>query len=107
MCVFLRGRVENGVSHGRKYLKSFLEVVRFVVTEYRAVGSHGDPVYVQFYRFSCPPKWPCLFFLPPEVFPRERGSPPVARDARAQVGRHALPRLLEIQKPAMIWDVTK
>ena len=21
------------------------------------------------------PKWPCLFFLPPEGFPRERGSP--------------------------------
>ena len=25
-------------------LKSFLEVLRFVVTEYRAVRSHGDPI---------------------------------------------------------------
>ena len=25
-------------------LKSFLEVVRFFVTEYQAVGSHGDPI---------------------------------------------------------------
>ena len=25
-------------------LKSFVEVLRFVVTEYRAVGSHGYPI---------------------------------------------------------------
>ena len=25
-------------------LKSFVEVLRFVVTEYRGVGSHGDPI---------------------------------------------------------------
>ena len=28
----------------RRCLKSFLEVLRFVVTEYHAVGSHGDPI---------------------------------------------------------------
>ena len=33
-------------------LKSFLEVVRFFVTEYRAVGSHGDPIRKQNYDFQ-------------------------------------------------------
>ena len=33
-------------------LKSFLEVLRFVVTEYRAVGSHGDLIHVENYDFQ-------------------------------------------------------
>ena len=32
-------------------LKSFVEVLRFVVTEYRGVGSHGDPTRDQSYDF--------------------------------------------------------
>ena len=32
-------------------LKSFLEVLRFVVTEYRAVRSHGDLIRVENYVF--------------------------------------------------------
>ena len=32
-------------------LKSFLEVLRFVVTEYRAVRSHGDLIRVDFLFF--------------------------------------------------------
>ena len=32
-------------------LKSFVEVLRFVVTEYRRVGSHGDPIRDQSYDF--------------------------------------------------------
>ena len=34
-----------------KCLKSFLEVLRFVVTEYRAVRSHGDLIRVENYVF--------------------------------------------------------
>ena len=33
-------------------LKSFLEVLRFVVTEYRAVRSHGDLIHVENYDFQ-------------------------------------------------------
>ena len=32
-------------------LKSLGEVLRFVVTEYRGVGSHGDPIRDQSYDF--------------------------------------------------------
>ena len=32
-------------------LKSFLEVLRFVVSEYRAVGSHRDPIRDQNHDF--------------------------------------------------------
>ena len=31
----------------RRCLRSFLEVVRFVVTEYCAVGNHGDSIHAQ------------------------------------------------------------
>ena len=32
-------------------LKSLVEVLRFVVTEYRGVGSHGDPICDESYDF--------------------------------------------------------
>ena len=35
-----------------RYLKSFLEAVRFIVTHYRPVGSHGDPIHGQKYGFG-------------------------------------------------------
>ena len=34
------------------YLKSFLEVAGFVVTEYQAVGSHGDPIHAANHGFG-------------------------------------------------------
>ena len=43
MFFVILGSKMGSLSVGR-CLKSFLEVLRFVVTEYRAVGSHGDPI---------------------------------------------------------------
>ena len=34
-----------------RFLKSFLEVVRFVVTKYHAVGSHGDSIHDRLQQF--------------------------------------------------------
>ncbi len=42
MILFILGLNMGSLRVGR-CLKTFLEVVRFFVTEYRAVGSHGDP----------------------------------------------------------------
>ncbi len=33
-------------------LKNFLEVVRFILTEYGPMGSHGDPAHDNLYRFG-------------------------------------------------------
>ena len=38
-------------------LKSFVEVLRFVVTEYRGVGSHGDPIRDKSYDLRVFPGW--------------------------------------------------
>ena len=46
--IFLLKMGPGGPGRG---LKSFLEVVRFILTEYEPVGSHGDPVHDNFYRF--------------------------------------------------------
>ena len=35
-----------------RYLKSFLEAVRFIVTHYGPVGSHGDPIHGRDYGFG-------------------------------------------------------
>ena len=35
----------------RRGLKSFVEMLRFVVTEYQTVGSHGDMIRNQNYNF--------------------------------------------------------
>ena len=39
---------ENGTGRPGRGLKSFLEVVRFILTEYEPVGSHGDRVHDYF-----------------------------------------------------------
>ena len=44
ICCFLIFKSEMGSPRVGRCLKIFLEVVRFVVAEYRAVGSHGDPI---------------------------------------------------------------
>ena len=41
-----------GVLGVGRCLKSFLEVLRFVVTEYRAVRSHGDLIHIENYDFQ-------------------------------------------------------
>ena len=37
-----------------RYLKSFLEAVRFFLTEYEPISSHGDPIQPQNYTCSTP-----------------------------------------------------
>ena len=40
-----------GVLGPGRYLKSFLDVFRFLLAEYQLVLSHGDPKYIKFYEF--------------------------------------------------------
>ncbi len=49
--VFLYFWDRNGIKKPGRYLKSFLEVVRFILTEYGPVGSHEDPAHDILYRF--------------------------------------------------------
>ncbi len=41
----------GGENRPGRDLKSFMEVVRFILTEYEPVGSQGDPVLRNFNRF--------------------------------------------------------
>ena len=41
-------QTENGPG---RCLKNFLEAVRFILTEYGTVASHGDPIHYHSYRF--------------------------------------------------------
>ena len=43
---------EMGSGRPGRYLKSFLEAVRFIVTHYGPVASHGDPIHDQNYSIG-------------------------------------------------------
>ena len=56
----------------RDLLKGFVEAVRFTLTEYGPVGSHGDPIQARIYGISAVPKWHCLFFGTPHPQTQEK-----------------------------------
>ena len=69
-------------------LKSFLEVVRFFVTEYRVVGSHGDPIRDRNHGFAL-----LEAIRPPSL---KQSAPPPGGVSQAQwegLGRDNLTRL--------------
>ena len=105
-CFFYIFGPKTGPGGPGRCLKSFLEAVRFILTEYGTVGSHGDPIHDYFNifwaRMLCPrlPKHLYFFFAPARA-----GSGPSR--ARAEIPANPLKNnniLLNIQKkPSGKW----